>query len=255
MRPSFLGLLALVATSLPAQRIGLGVVIDSAAARRSVALGDSSRVGGTGEPFGEITCVGFAADCGAARVTSVGSRNVAGLSAALLGRGVRCLPSHGVCLGRGAYLPEGWANAITIGFSGGSLPLHVGFDNWAAARYFDPIDGVVVSRVPAKSPVILHGMSGWDELGKIVDQRGGDISIMPGAGTGSASSGQVCVFHGPAGGRSGGSVRHPKMVACWSFPTNPRETSAVLYAAGIGLVRVQMTAPDSIGRQFLFVKR
>ena len=168
----------------------------------SVVIGYQASADGSVTGGGEETVIGALAYGTSWRGTAVGYKaKVAAVSGTALGRGALASHSHCVAIGRGAWTNA--ANQVCIGYSGADAATDVFFEAGHTHKYVDYPDGATITRVPASTPIVIHGFDAYDATdGLATSVAGGPLRLAGGRGTGTAAGGSVVLQVAPAGGSS-----------------------------------------------------
>jgi hypothetical protein len=201
---------------------------------------------------GQNVAIGAYAEAGCYRGTAIGWKAKAWeVSATAIGRGALATGSHSVAIGRGA-----WANVdntISIGFSGANAASHIYFESGHTHKYVD-LDGSTITRVPASTPIVLHGFDAYDATASVSNVAGGPLQLAGGAPTGSGTAGTVDVQ--TAGAGAGGNVKGTLVtVAQFDHSSTAGDTRMLLWDVTAGsLKRVSIGAADSGGTGFKLLR-
>lgn len=161
---------------------------------------DPGAVGG-----GQIA-IGLNAQALAWRACALGDLTIAGsVSSTAIGYGAVSIITHGVAVGRGAWLPLKPQNFY--GISATAVPAVIGCNttdfgigNWWGHKFKQMPSGTFVgNKIPSQITLMYHGQDAYDDTTSEVNIAGGHIGIAAGRGTGSGIGGEVRFYTAPKG--------------------------------------------------------
>lgn len=215
----------------------------------------------------DLIAVGYKAKAYGWRTTAIGARSgAAGQSSTVIGAGAFSGISHGVALGRGAFVygfpafGTGQLHTGSVIVSDGSQ-LYFG-NGWAHRYNPHPIDDAEYgvnddNFFPANRTVVLHGHDAYDARTSpsSFNIAGGNLAMMAGRGTGTGAGGKFQVYTAPVASAGQNEKNTPVLALEVDASTTSSDgTRLFLYDLQTStLKRVKLAPADGNGRKMLYV--